>query len=484
MNHVTDDDLYFLGKLPPQALDVEEIVLGAILINSKAFDIISQILIPECFYLEVHVEIFEAMSELNKNQQQIDLVSICEHLRKKEKLERVGGAYFIANLCSKVSSTANLEMHARLLFEKHMLRKLITLSQDYLNKGYAGLDDPFELIDNYQLELSKITAKIRGNEIKHISEPGLKTLSNIIDRKNNPIEILGESTGIDSVDQITCGLIKTDLTIIAARPSHGKSTLALQFGKNVAKTKNVLFFSLEMTSEQLVLKTMSSHINQAVNKIRMGQISDGQINELSGEYYNQLSESGMYIYDKPGISIFELLSVAKQMYSNIGLDLIIVDYLQLLHAEDKNKKYGTREQEIAIISKSLKNLAKSLDIPVIALSQLKRQDAGRKSLPKLSDLRESGAIEQDADNVWLLCRPAFDKMYDVNVNGEDITVTDNLAILDVAKNRLGDTGMLYLDFYGASSKFLAQNSENLIPMSQGNTCLINHRQDLDDNPFN
>lgn len=487
MNHRSDNDehLYMLGKLQPQALDVEEIVLGAILINSKAYDIISQILTDECFYLQPHQFIFQAMAELNKNSQEIDLVTVVEKLTKLETIDKVGGAYFLVQLTQKVSSTANLETHARILFEKYMLRKLISLCQDYMNRAYTATEDPFELVDTMQVDLSKITAKIRGNEVKHIAEPGLKTLSNIIDRKNNPIEILGESTGIEKVDSITCGLIKTDLTIIAARPSHGKSSLALQFGRNVAKTKRVLFFSLEMTCEQLILKTMSAQINRSVNDIRMGKLTDSQIDNLSGEYYNELSDCGMYIYDKAGISIYELVSVARQMYSSKGLDLIIVDYLQLLTAQEKDKRYGNREQEIATISKGLKNLAKQLDIPVIALSQLKRQDAGRKSLPKLSDLRESGAIEQDADNVWLLCRPDFDKLYDLNINGEDITVTKNLAILEVAKNRLGNTGMIYLDFYGEASKF--QSQDNLIPLAlaSDNSYLLNHRSDLDDNdnPF-
>lgn len=452
-NKFEDISLQVHGKIPPQARELEVAVLGAILIEKEAFNAIASFIRPECFYVDAHSTIYQACTNLFVKSQPIDSLTVTEELRNNGKLEEIGGAYYLSDLTNKVASSANIVHHARIIFQKYMQRSAITISNTIINKAYEDVTDPFELLEKAQLQFSNITENLKNSKVSHIANIALMTISQMKENQGKDLVHLGLTSGLSKIDNITLGFCKPDLIIIAGGTSEGKSTLALQIAKHVSINNKVAFFSLEMSNQQLVWKVFSSEINASVAQIRKGKLSTEQWQKLESDVYDDLVKSNFYLYDEGGLSIFDLVSICRTLKAKQGLDMIVIDYLQLLTATGADIKFGIREQEINFISKKLKALAKELNIPVIALSQLSRIEKGTKRLYKLSDLRESGAIEQDADGVMFVFRPHYHDIRDMKINGEEMIFSENDTIIQFAKWRLGETGMTMLKFNKECSRF-------------------------------
>lgn len=448
-----DNSLQVYGKIPPQAWELEAAVLGAILIEKEALTEISSFIRSECFYVDAHSTIYQVCINLFVKNNPIDLHTVTEELRKTGKLEEVGGAFYISELTNKVASSANILYHARIVFQKYMQREAITICNTITNKAYEDITDPFELLEKAQLAFSKITENIKNSKVSHIANVALTTITQMKENQSKDLVHLGLTSGLSKIDNITLGFCPPDLIIIAGGTSEGKSTLALQIAKHVSVNSKVAFFSLEMSNEQLVWKVFSSEINASVAQIRKGELSTEQWLKLETDVYEDLTKSNFYLYDEGGLSVFDLVSICRSLKAKKGLDMIVIDYLQLLTAAGADIKFGIREQEINFISKKLKALAKELNIPVIALSQLSRIEKGTKRLYKLSDLRESGAIEQDADGVMFVFRPHYHGIKDMKINGEEMIFSENDTIIQFAKWRLGETGVTMLKFNKECSRF-------------------------------
>lgn len=441
------------GMIPPQALELEDIVLGAILLEAEAINYIAGILTVDCFYSPKNKIIYQACIDLFTKNQPIDLATVVEQLKRNGILEQAGGAYEIALLTNNICSTSNIESHAKILYEKYMKRESIRLSNEIIRSAYSDTVDAFDLIDKAQIDFSRITEKIKSNKVTHISSIAFEVIKEMRENSLNNKPYLGLTSGLEKIDNITLGFCNPDLIIIAGGTGEGKSTLSLQIAQHVSMTKTVAVFSLEMSNKQLVWKVFSSHVNASVGDIRKGKLDNNQWKKLEGDSYNRLEESKLYLYDQGGMSIFDLISICRSMKSKVGLDMIVVDYLQLLNANGGSMKFGIREQEINYISKQLKALAKELDIPVIALSQLSRIEKGAKRMYRLSDLRESGAIEQDADGVIFVFRPHYHGIDSMSIGGEDMVFAEDDTIIQFAKWRLGETGITRLKFNKSSSRF-------------------------------
>lgn len=447
------------GKIPPQAHELEESILSSVLIDNTAMGKIDSILSAEVFYDNIHATVYSACEKLYIKGHNIDILTVSEQLKKMGKLESVGGILFINELSNIVASSANIEEHAMILYEKYMLREAIRISNELLNKAYECFLDPFELIEKSSQNLSKVVERIRCSNIKHASEIYTEVVTEMYENKHKNGDMLGLPSGLRKIDNITMGFTSPDLIIIAGGAGEGKTTLALQIAQNVAKTSNVAIFSLEMSSKQILWKILSSKVKAPVSAIRKGSLSDSQWKKIELEVYNEIEGSNLYISDIGGMSIFDLKSACRSMKKNQGLDMVVIDYIQLLNAQGGEMKFGVREQEINYISKQLKSLAKELEIPIIALSQLSRIERGSKRLYRLSDLRESGAIEQDADGVMFVFRPSYHDILNMSINGVDTNFNEGDTIVQFAKWRLGDTGIVQLYFDGKNSVFLDENPD-------------------------
>ena len=388
------------GKLPPQATDLEEVVLGAMMIDKKGVDEVIDILNAEVFYKEAHQHIFEAIHTLFENSEPVDLLTVSAQLKKDAKLDAAGGEFYLVQLTQKVSSSAHIEFHARIILQKYIQRSLIKISNEIIEDSYDETTDVFDLLDNAEAKLYEIT---QGN-IKRSSE----TAQSLVIQAKKRIEeianregLSGIPSGFTKVDKLTSGWQPSDLIIIAARPGMGKTALTLSMARNIAVEHNipVAFFSLEMSSVQLITRLISSETGLSSEKLRTGNLAKHEWEQLNVKVKG-LEKAPLFIDDTPSLSIFDLRAKARRLSSQHGIQLIIVDYLQLMTAVG-SQKGGNREQEISTISRNLKALAKELNVPVIALSQLSRavETRGGSKRPLLSDLRESGAIEQDADIV-------------------------------------------------------------------------------------
>ena len=440
------------GKIPPQALDLEEAVLGAMLIDKKGVDEVIDILQPEAFYKTAHQYIFEAIYQLFHDSQPIDLLTVSAELRKVGKLEAVGGEFYLVQLSQRVASSAHIEFHARIILQKFIQRSLIRISNEIIETAYKDSTDVFDLLDEAESKLYDVT---QGN-IKKSSE----TAQNLVLEAKKRIEdiskregLSGVSTGFEKLDKLTSGWQPSDLIIIAARPGMGKTALTLSMARNMAVTKEipVAFFSLEMSSVQLITRLISSETGLSSEKLRTGKLADHEWQQLNVKV-TDLEKAPLYIDDTPSLSIFDLRAKARRLSSQHGIKLIIVDYLQLMTAGSSSKA-GNREQEISTISRNLKALAKELDIPVIALSQLSRavETRGGTKRPMLSDLRESGAIEQDADIVSFIYRPEY---YNIDEwDDEERTPSQGQAEFIVAKHRNGGLDNIRMKFVGHLGKF-------------------------------
>ena len=440
------------GKIPPQAIDLEEAVIGAMLIDEKGVNEIIEILSPEVFYKKSHQLIYESIERLFRESEPIDLLTVSADLKKNKNFESAGGDFYLINLSQKVSSSAHIEFHSRIILQKYIQRKLITISNEIIQKSYSESTDVMDLLDEAE---SKLYDVAQGN-IKTSTE----TAQNLVIRAKNRIEeiakqdgLSGVSTGFEKLDKLTSGWQPSDLVIVAARPGMGKTALALSMARNISVKQNipVAFFSLEMSSVQLITRLISSETGLSSDKLRTGKLADHEWQQLNIKV-SDLESAPLFIDDSPSLTIFELRAKARRLASSHGIKLIIIDYLQLMNIGSSNKA-GNREQEISTISRNLKALAKELNIPVIALSQLSRavETRGGTKRPILSDLRESGAIEQDADIVSFLYRPEYYGI--MEWDDEMKTPSEGQGEFIVAKHRNGALDSIKLKFIPSLGKF-------------------------------
>lgn len=445
------------GKLPPQAVDLEEVVIGALMIDKKGVDEVIDILHADVFYKQAHQFIFEAIYTLFEESQPIDLLTVSSQLKKQSQLDLVGGEFYLIQLTQKVSSSAHIEFHARIILQKYIQRSLIKVSNEIIEDSYNEGTDVFDLLDTAESKLYEIT---QGN-IKRSSE----TAQNLVIQAKKRIEEIANKEGLSGVpsgftmlDKLTSGWQPSDLIIIAARPGMGKTALTLSMARNIAVVHDipVAFFSLEMSSVQLITRLISSETSLSSEKLRTGNLEKHEWEQLNVKVKG-LEKAPLFIDDTPSLSIFDLRAKARRLSSQYGIKLIVVDYLQLMTAGG-GQKGGNREQEISTISRNLKALAKELNIPVIALSQLSRavETRGGSKRPLLSDLRESGAIEQDADIVSFIYRPEYYKIDEWD--DEEHSPTAGQAEFIVAKHRNGGLDEIRLRFIGNLGKF--ENLDN------------------------
>jgi len=445
-----------LGKIPPQNIEAEEAVLSVLLIESSTMDeVVTIIPNPDVFYKNEHQEIYRACLDLYNNSSGIDLLTVTEQLRKNAQLDMVGGPYYVTNLTTKANSGAHIEYHCRILLEKYFSRLLIEASSKTLQDAYSE-KDPFEVLDEQYNVFNKITDSLGGKRKRTMKQIVRENLDHIEETKNIPDHVTGIHTGFHVIDQDTAGWQNGDLIILAARPGMGKTGLALNFVKAAAieHKKKVAMFSLEMRDTQLVLRMMSAASEIEMNKLVRASVSDEEIGHLMNKV-DPLLVDNLHIYDEAGMSVMKLKAMCNQLKKKSGLDMIVVDYLQLMSGDPKSKN---REQEISYISRNLKGLAKELNVPVIALSQLSRAvEARSKPEPKLSDLRESGSIEQDADIVLFLYRPEY---YNISED-EDGNPTDGRAQIITAKHRQGALGHTWIKFVGKFITFKDRDSSTM-----------------------
>jgi len=407
------------GKVPPQAKDLEEAVLGAIMLEKSAFDTVVEILKPECFYLEGHQRIFRSMQSLAQKSQPIDILTVVEELRTREELDVIGGPYYVTKLTNAVVSSANIESHSRIILQKFIQRELIRISGEIIGDAYEDSTDVFDLLDDAESKLFEITNNHLRKNFDSIDTVLVKTIQRIEDLRHKNEDISGVPSGFATLDRITYGWQPTDLIILAARPSVGKTALALNLARNAAlhasKATPVVVFSLEMSASQLVQRILSAESEIWLEKIARGKLEEHEMKQLYAKGIQRLAQAPIFIDDTPALNIFELRAKCRRLKNKHHVGLIIIDYLQLMSGTGENRN-SNREQEISRISRDLKGLAKELQVPIIALSQLSREVEKRKEgnkMPQLSDLRESGAIEQDADLVMFMYRPEY---YDITAN--------------------------------------------------------------------
>jgi replicative DNA helicase len=448
------------GKMPPQAVDLEEAVLGAVMLEKDAVLSVIDILKPGSFYKDAHQKIYKAIIDLSVNEEAIDILTVTEELRKSKTLEEVGGPLYIAQLTSKVASAAHLEFHARIIQQKYIQRELIRVSTGIQRKAYDDSMDVNDLLDQAESELFEIAeGNIKRETAKLNVLVGL-AISQIEEASKREDHLSGVPSGFTKLDRLTGGWQKSDLSIIAARPSMGKTAFVLSMARNIAveHKRPVAFFSLEMASVQLVNRLIVAETELPSDRIRNGRLEEYEWKQL--EYkIKSLVEAPIYIDDTPAISIFELRAKCRRLKVQHQIELVVVDYLQLMTGMGDTR--GSREQEVSTISRALKSMAKELNVPVIALSQLNRSvelRSGNKR-PQLSDLRESGAIEQDADLVIFIHRP---EKYDIYEDEQGNSLV-GIADIILSKHRNGPIGDIQLKFKEESAKFVEMDA--LQPLS-------------------
>ncbi len=466
----SDLSSYVFDKIQPQAVDMEEAVLGAMMLDKDAVSNVIDILKANSFYLDAHQKIYKCFQELFLKNKPIDLLTVTEQLRKTGELEAVGGPFYITQLASRVGSSANVEHHARVVAEKFILRELIRSSNQVIKNAYDETTDVFELLDRTEQSLFEITDQnLRRN---------YDTMGNLVNQAIKQIEEIGKNkegvigipSGFTALDRITSGWQKSDLVILAARPGMGKTAFTLNLARNAAVDYNkpVAFFSLEMSSLQLVNRLISSEAELSGEKLKKGDLERYEWEQLNSKV-QKLSEAPIFIDDTPGLNIFELRAKCRRLKMQHDIQMVMIDYLQLMSGTG-DKKGGNREQEISQISRALKGIAKELNIPVIALSQLSRavETRGGNKKPQLSDLRESGAIEQDADMVIFLYRPEY---YGFDQDDEG-NPTQGIGEVIIAKHRNGALDTVKARFIAKFAKFAdldlmsGANIDGYVPMNQ------------------
>ena len=431
-------------RIPPQNVEAEQAVLGAMMLEHNAVVAAMEKLRPGDFYREVHRTIFEAMEHLHHDNKEVDVITLPEELRRMKKLDDVGGLEYILSLPNLVATAVNIEYHANIVAEKALARNIITTCTELTSEAYDGEKEPEDLLDDAERRILQISESKRRGDFAPVGVVVEETLDKITKLYENKAGITGLPTGFRDLDRLTSGLQPSDLILVAARPSMGKTAFTLNIAQNVGvkQHKTVAFFSLEMSQEQLVQRLLCQIAHIDSQKLRTGQLnSDDEWTKLT-DACDKLYQAPIYIDDTPGISVTEMRSKARRLKAEHGLDLIIVDYLQLMQGRNSE----SRQQEISEISRSLKALARELKVPLIALSQLSRSVESRQDKrPMLSDLRESGALEQDADIVSFLYREDY---YDKETENQHITE------IILAKHRNGPVGSVKLYFKGEYTLFL------------------------------
>lgn len=445
-----------VGKVPPNATEIEEAVLGALMLEKDAIFRVVDVLKPDAFYKEANQHIYQAVVDLMKDSEPIDMISVIERLKRNQTLDKAGGDMYIAQLTMRIGSIAHLEHHAKLVAEKYIQRELIRISGEIQKRAFADATDVEDLIQFSETEMYKIAEGNIKKQTVSMGEVVELALDEIEAASKNSSDLSGVPSGFTDLDRMTSGWQRSDLIILAARPSMGKTAFVLNIARNVAVANHpVVVFSLEMAAIQLVKRMISTEAEIPQDKIRSGKLEDWEWQQLESRL-PILSKAPLYIDDTPGLSIFELRAKCRRLArEKNGLSMIIIDYLQLMNAAGQS----SREQEVSVISRSLKALAKELNVPVIALSQLNRSVTTRQGekRPMLSDLRESGAIEQDADIVMFIHRP---EMLGVT-QYEDGTPTIGMADIIIAKHRNGAVGDVRLRFEGKYARFVDASNTGL-----------------------
>ncbi len=445
------------GKVPPQAVDVEEAVLGAMMIEPNCVPDVLERLTAECFYKEANRKIFSAISALSKDHEPVDIFTVAEALKRTGNLEAVGGPYYLSLLSSKVGAAAHVEYHVNILLQKHTQRELITISAEVQRDSFDDSIPVDDLLNNAQQKLFELAERNMKRETLPVQDVLKDTVAEIEANQDRTDGLSGVPSGFTGIDKVTLGWQESDLVIIAARPSMGKTAFVLTMARNMAVDHHipVAFFSLEMSSKQLVKRLLVSETGLSSEKIRGGKrLLDYELVQLH-ERIKDLSAAPLFIDDTPSISIYELRSKVRRLVRNAGVKLIIIDYLQLMTGPPELR--GMREQEVSNISRSLKAIAKEMSIPVIALSQLSRdvEKRGGNKIPQLSDLRESGAIEQDADIVMFIHRPDY-------YGTEDEGAVPGQAQIIIAKHRNGSTDVVPMIFRKNEARFVDANEGGFI----------------------
>ena len=470
------------SHLQPQALEVEKAVLGALMIDKDAYVVICETLRPESFYEPRNQMVYAAIHDLSMEEKPIDILTVTEQLAKTGNLDEVGGPAYVAELSSRVASSANIEYHANIVAQKSLARQLISFASVIETKAFDETIDVDDLMQEAEGSLFELSKKNIKQDYVHVSIAVKKSQDKMMRAYANKGELTGISTGFIRLDEKTDGWQNSDLIIIAGRPAMGKTSFALSLLVNASVNMQIpsAFFSLEMSEEQLGDRLASNVTNIEGNKIQKGQLSDADI-DIYDKRIGTLLDAPMYIDDTQELSIFELHTKARRLVREHGVKLIIIDYLQLMNAN--GLRFSSRQEEVSKISRSLKGLAKELNIPIIALSQLNRGVESRDGLegkrPQLSDLRESGAIEQDADLVLFVHRPEYYHIYQ-DEKGHDL---HGMAQIIIAKNRKGATGDVLLTFRGEYTRFENPEDRTLRhqPMYDSNMKTISGSQTIADN---
>ncbi len=459
-NRKPDINSLVYGKIPPQAPELEEAVIGAIMLEKdKLAEVLEIIQSPDCFYVDANQKIYAGIRRLFDKGMPVDLLTVTEELRKSGELEIVGGAYYLTRLTMSVVSSAHVEAHARIVMEKFIQRELIRLSGQVISDAYEDSTDVFDLLDKAESNLYEITDKHLRKNFKSLKEVLVKTVHEIEEAKNKKDDLTGVPSGFVPLDKLTSGWQKTDLIILAARPAVGKTAFCLNLAMNAAmnqdKARPVAFFSLEMGAGQLVKRMLAAVTEVSMDAITKGRMQEHEFVQMT-QRMNKLAAAPLFLDDQAALNIFELRAKARRLKQRHDIQMIIIDYLQLM--QGSVEKGGNREQEISKISRDLKQLAKELEVPIIALSQLNRSVESRKEskVPQLSDLRESGAIEQDADMVMFLYRPEY---YGINNDAMGQPIEGETHI-HIAKHRNGSTDTVKVRFIKEYQKFVDMPDEN------------------------
>jgi len=438
------------GRIPPNALDLEIKILGSILIDNQVLNDILQLLMPGHFYRPSHTIIFQAMINLDEKKEPVDPNTLKEELKRLGKLEEIGGIEFIIELTSSISTSANVEFYTRIVFEKYILRNLISISSKIVEKCFDPTSNTFSTLDDAEQKILDISESLSKKRVLSVKDELDHLIKSFGDQRNSKSAVIGVPTGFSDLDDMTAGFQKSELIVIAGRPSHGKTAFSMNIARNAAVDhgKSVAIFSLEMSFRELLLRLLSGEARVDGKKLKTGKSSTDEWNRVLHTYHKL--KTGLFIDDTSELSILEIRAKARRMKVEFGIDMVIVDYLQLIRGPENSER---RDLEVAYVSRGLKALAKELDIPVVACAQLNRsiEQRGKEKRPQLADLRESGAIEQDADVVIFVHRPIMG----IKSNPDDPEYEDlkRKAEIIIGKQRNGPVGDFELVFLNEYAKF-------------------------------
>ena len=456
-----------LGRLQPQELEFEKSVLGALLLEKDAYSLISDILTPESFYDPRNQKVYSAISKLHVAQHPVDILTVVEQLRTDGTFDEVGGVAYLSSLTQNIVSSSHIEYHARIIAQKSTARELISYSANVQDKAFDPTQDIDELMQEAEGSLFKLSQKKLKKDYQQIDSVITEAYEMLHKAAERTDGMSGIASGFHALDRMTSGWQNSDLVILAARPAMGKTAFALSMAKNIAVDQNipVALFSLEMSNVQLINRVIVNTCEIKGEKIKSGQLEDYEWAQLDNKIKDLIGKP-MFVDDTPSLSVFELRTKARRLVKEHGVKLIMIDYLQLMNASGMS--FGSRQEEVSTISRSLKGLAKEVNIPILALSQLNRgvenRPGGENTLdskrPQLSDLRESGAIEQDADMVIFIHRPEYYHLYK-DENGNDLR---GKAVIIIAKHRNGAVGDVLLTFKGQYARFENPDEETATPL--------------------